>query len=100
MAPEVFNHSYTEKCDIWSAGIMLYIMLFGYPPFYGESKEEIKAKVMAMQLEFGENEEEGNEISEEAKDLIRKMLSHDDVRPTAEKCLQHPWFFMDKNMLS
>ena len=42
MAPEVFNHSYTEKCDIWSAGIMLYIMLFGYPTFYGETKEEIK----------------------------------------------------------
>lgn len=99
MAPEVFNHSYTEKCDIWSAGIMLYIMLFGYPPFYGETKEEIKQKVMSMELEFGE-EDEDCEISEEVKDLIKKMLSSDDVRPKAEECLNHPWFFKDKNMLS
>lgn len=46
MAPEVFKQSYTEKCDIWSAGVILYIMIGGYPPFFGESKEEIKKAVL------------------------------------------------------
>lgn len=53
-----------------------------------------------MKLEFGEDEEEGCDISEEAKDLIRKMLTAEDIRPKAEECLQHPWFLMDKGMLS
>ena len=64
MAPEVYGHSYTEKCDIWSAGInwlffdqfligvMLYIMLCGYPPFYGENKQDIRDKVIKGVLEF------------------------------------------------
>jgi calcium-dependent protein kinase len=46
MAPEVYSKNYSEKCDVWSIGIILYIMLSGYPPFFGESKEEIKAKVL------------------------------------------------------
>jgi calcium-dependent protein kinase len=46
MAPEVFKHNYTEKCDIWSAGVMLFIMLCGYPPFYGETRDEIKNTVL------------------------------------------------------
>jgi calcium-dependent protein kinase len=52
MAPEVFSHSYSEKCDIWSAGVMLYIMLCGYPPFFGETRDEIKEKVLNGTLEF------------------------------------------------
>lgn len=42
MAPEVFRNSYTEKCDIWSAGVMLFIMLCGYPPFYAENRDSIR----------------------------------------------------------
>lgn len=38
MAPEIYDRRYSQKCDIWSVGIMLYIMLGGYPPFFGESQ--------------------------------------------------------------
>lgn len=52
MAPEIHSSSYTEKCDIWSAGVMLYIMLSGYPPFYGETREDIKRKVLKGKVKF------------------------------------------------
>jgi calcium-dependent protein kinase len=52
MAPEVYGRNYTLKCDIWSAGVMLYIMLAGYPPFFGETPEEIRDKVLKSNLKF------------------------------------------------
>ncbi len=45
MAPEVLKENYDEKCDVWSAGILLYIMLCGYPPFNGKSDDEIFLKI-------------------------------------------------------
>lgn len=68
MAPEVYSRDYSEKCDIWSIGIMLYIMLSGYPPFFGESKDEIKAKVLQGNLVF--EEDVWKDMSSESKDLI------------------------------
>mmetsp|Transcript_37685 Transcript_37685/g.27773 ORF Transcript_37685/g.27773 Transcript_37685/m.27773 type:complete len:86 (+) Transcript_37685:588-845(+) len=72
MAPEVLMKQYTEKCDIWSAGVILYIMLCGYPPFYGEDIQKLKQKILKGKLKF--NDEVWDQISREAKDLISKML--------------------------
>ena len=70
VAPEVLMGKYDAKCDIWSAGVILYILLCGYPPFYGENDEEILKQVV-----IGAFKMEGPEwdvVSDEAKDLLKK----------------------------
>jgi len=70
IAPEVIMHDYTESCDMWSAGVMLYIMLCGYPPFYGESDQEILQAVIKGEYDF--EDDVWDLVSEEAKDLVSK----------------------------
>lgn len=90
IAPEVLREEYTEKCDIWSAGIVLYIMLCGYPPFSGEDDAEIIEKVKSGVFSFDSHE--WNFISDDVKGLIRQMLTvNPSRRPSARECLDHHW---------
>ena len=96
IAPEVLEGNYDEKCDIWSCGVILYIMLCGYPPFDGESEEEILDKVKKGSFEFPK--EEWKNISKDAIDLIEKMLTFEsNKRISALECLRHNWFIKNKN---
>ena len=90
IAPEVLFEKYDEKCDVWSCGIIMYILLCGYPPFNGENDSEILGKIKLGKFVYPE--EEWDSVSDSAKDLIKKMLTFKpDERPSANKCLEHPW---------
>ncbi len=68
ISPEVLKGEYDETCDIWSAGVILYILLCGYPPFYGNTDSEIMQAVKKGKYDFDGSEWSG--VSKEAKDLI------------------------------
>ena len=90
MAPEVVFDSYNEKCDIWSIGVILYMLLSGTPPFEGSSEEEIMQSVLTTDLNF--KAKRWKKISAEAKDLIRHMLTKSvPDRFTATEVLNHPF---------
>jgi calcium-dependent protein kinase len=91
IAPEVLRKNYNEKCDIWSCGVILYILLSGRPPFGGRNDEEILARVKKGVFSFSGHEWEN--VSKEAKDLISKMLTFDmNHRISAEEALKHDFF--------
>lgn len=117
VAPEVLRREYTKSCDIWSIGVISYILLCGYPPFYGDSDTQIFESVRVGRFDFPSPE--WDDISESAKDFVIEMLkknptdrcgkslflavtlvfewksltlfflSH--VRPTATEALRHKW---------
>jgi calcium-dependent protein kinase len=68
IAPEVLNNNYDEKCDLWSIGVILYILLCGYPPFNGATDEQIIKNV--KRGVFYTDEEEWATISPEAINLV------------------------------
>ncbi|KAJ8761777.1 hypothetical protein K2173_004588 [Erythroxylum novogranatense] len=75
VAPEVLRRSYGKEIDIWSAGIILYILLCGLPPFWAENEKGIFDAVLKGDIDF--ESEPWPSISESAKDLITKMLTQD-----------------------
>ena len=93
LSPEIIskNRNYTEKCDIWSCGIIMYILLSGRPPFNGDSDEDILKKIMRNNIDL--EKYPWSVISLEAKDLLKKLLEFDPKkRITAEEALNHEWF--------
>ena len=91
IAPDVLNKSYNEKCDIWSLGVILYILLVGYPPFNGPDDKKIIDAVKKGKYTL--DEPEWDDVSEEAVDLVRRCLTYDaDKRISASEALEHPWF--------
>ena len=95
VSPEVLASNYNEKCDIWSTGVILYILLSGDPPFFGINDEVIYKKIRNIDYSFPE--EKWKNISKEAKDLISNMLIKQEKRFSASQVLQHPWFNLIKD---
>ena len=91
IAPEVLRKQYTEKCDLWSCGVILYILLAGKPPFGGKNDQEVIKNVLKGVYDL--NGIEFDRISDNAIDLIRKLLVVNvNDRITAEQALNHQWF--------
>ncbi|WOK98787.1 calcium-dependent protein kinase 26-like [Canna indica] len=90
VAPEVLCKKYGPEADVWTAGIILYILLSGVPPFWAESQQGIFDAILKGVIDF--DSDPWPMISESAKDLIKKMLcSRPSERLTAHQVLRHPW---------
>ena len=99
IAPEVLEGDYDEKCDIWSCGVILYVLLCGYAPFYGDTDEDIYKQVLKGEYDFPK--EEWDNVSEEAKNLVKKMIEKDTKkRISALEALQDEWFKINKQKKS
>ena len=91
IAPEILKSTYNYKCDIWSLGVIMYILLSGNPPFNGPDDQAILNKVKMGK--YSMDIPEFSQVSSEAKDLIQKMLTYDpEKRISAIEALRHPWF--------
>ena len=90
-SPEVLKNMYDQKCDIWSCGVIMYLLLCGKFPFSGKSEEEITKKILFGKLNF--NSKQFQNVSESAKDLIFKCLNKDkNKRITVKQALHHEFF--------
>jgi calcium-dependent protein kinase len=90
-SPEVLSNNYNYSCDIWASGVIMYILLAGIYPFYGETEEEITKNIITGKFSF--DTDKFNGISEEAKDLIKKCFILDpNKRINIIEALNHPFF--------
>ncbi|KNC49463.1 CAMK/CAMK1 protein kinase [Thecamonas trahens ATCC 50062] len=93
VAPEVLSQSYngyTDEVDLWSAGVIMYILLCGFPPFYSEDTPELFEQIQQGRFDFPSPY--WDSISDSAKDLVNNLLVVDpDQRLSAVEALQHPW---------
>ncbi|KAL8517593.1 hypothetical protein ACS0TY_015738 [Phlomoides rotata] len=90
VAPEVLYKRYGIEADVWSVGVIIYILLCGTPPFWGETEQDIFEAVLRGDIDF--SSDPWPNISKSAKDLVKRMLVRDPrKRITAHQALYHPW---------
>ena len=100
VAPEVLTHeNYSSQVDLWSVGVIVYILLCGFPPFYGDNDAQMFKRIKAGQFKF--LSPYWDPISAEAKDFVRNLLIVDPKkRMTAAEALNHRWLGRTHNTSS
>ena len=89
VSPEIIKGNYDEKCDIWACGVILFILLCGYPPFNGSNDKEVYNIITQVKYDF--NQPTWKNVSKYAKDLIKNMLTLAKNRYTAKQVLNSKW---------
>ena len=89
ISPEIIKGNYDEKCDIWACGVILFILLGGYPPFNGPSDKEVYNIITQIKYDF--NQPTWKNVSKYAKELIRNMLTPAKNRYNAKQVLASKW---------
>jgi len=98
-APQVLNKNYNELCDVWSVGVIMFILLVGFPPFYSRDEETmtVREKILGGNFKFPDEDESIPQakrivFSPKAKHMVQSMLTLDDTkRPTATELLSDDW---------
>jgi calcium-dependent protein kinase len=95
IAPEVLLGSHSFKADIWSCGVIAYILLSGFVPFDGHNDDQIKEAIITGEFDF--DDEVWEDVSEQALDFVSSLLEFDPAdRYTAEEALKHPWIVQSR----
>ncbi|CAM9277791.1 unnamed protein product [Ascophyllum nodosum] len=99
VAPEILKgEKYGKSVDMWSVGVIMYILLGGYPPFHDDNQAKLYQKIKKGKVTF--HPQYWSTVSDEAKELIQRLLTLDKVkRITATDALKHPWIVGDASEL-
>merc|ERR1719277_2835024 len=90
VAPQVLEGSYDNKSDTWSCGVVMFILLMGYPPFTADTNQELFRAIRRQSLNFSNHSWKG--VSANAPDLIAHLLAYDQhCRYDAKQALEHNW---------
>jgi calcium/calmodulin-dependent protein kinase I len=100
VAPEILERvPYDTQCDLWSLGVIVYILLGGYSPFEEKTQDALFARIRAGEYTF--HEEFWHSVSDNAKDLIRSLLNtNPSKRLTAQQALKHSWMTASEDVLA
>jgi len=91
MAPEVIQGNYGELCDVWSIGVLAFMLLSSSLPFFGETRRDVIKRIMKGRFNFKTRRWKG--VSQEAKDFVTSLLVYDvNNRPSCADALTHEWF--------